>query len=58
MDAEELMEDIGEEQEWGTEERLQIALKYINNLGDNEDFEKYLERVASSEKKEPYSKDE
>lgn len=58
MDAEELMEDIGEEQEWGTEERLQIALKYINNLGDNEDFEEYLERVASSEKKEPYAKDE
>jgi len=57
VDAEELMEDVGEEQDWSLEERLQIALTYINSQGDNEAFEGYLERVATADRKEPYSKE-
>lgn len=42
MDAEELMADYASECGWNTQTQLLLALRYIDNLKDNETFEDFL----------------
>ena len=42
--AEDIMDKVGEQYKWSEDDKLEAALEYINNQGDNSAFQDFLER--------------